>query len=97
MSRTAIANMRRIREARGWASTRLSKELRARGLELTDHVIGNLEIRAGLTYMPIDLLFPLATVFDTTPTALVSAPICDHCSGAPPALFTCTVCGATGG
>lgn len=95
LTATVVANMRRLRKARGWSAQRLTEAVTAAGIAWDRSIVANLENGRRST-VSVDELAALARVLDVEPPwSLTETPICATCAGTPPTGFTCRSCGAS--
>ncbi|MDD4866184.1 MAG: helix-turn-helix transcriptional regulator [Mycobacterium sp.] len=91
------AQVRALRNARGWTGQRLAQEMARLGIAWDRYTVTNLE-RGRRQDVTVDELQALADVFDIKYPWLLTAarPACPQCNGAPPAGFRCLGCGQSG-
>lgn len=98
-TRAVAAHILANRRSRGWSVRRLSEELTKIGWPLNADAITRIEATnrsngaSHVRRVSVDDLAAFAKVFGADPAALLAAPDCGTCNGAPPVGFTCQSCG----
>lgn len=87
-----IGNVRVLRKARGWSAQELTNRMTASGCTMKRTVLVNLE-NGRRDNVTIDELWTFSELFGVPVEQLV-VPLCETCSGVPPAGFICSACGA---
>jgi transcriptional regulator with XRE-family HTH domain len=98
VSAEVIAQLRAIRNERKVSAQELADRMTAAGYPIKRSVIANLE-SGRRAEVSVDHLAIAAKALGVDPAAIlrrVAAP-CPHCTGQPPAGFTCNTCGTAGG
>lgn len=94
-SRTAFANMRRLRQRAGLSCEKLATELAAAGFAVGRSLLANQE-NGRVGSMSVDQAAALCRLFKVTFEKLIDPASCDTCGGLPPEGFTCNECGKAG-
>lgn len=92
-----VANVRRLREIRGWLARELAERMTAVGCPMSRSVISNREGAHCPSRVSADELVAFADVFGKSITDLVAEEMiaCPRCNDKPPTGFTCNNCGVT--
>lgn len=97
-SRAVALHVYSNRRARGWSQEELAKRISSSGFHMTLGIVGKIEANLDeldrrQRRVTVDELVAFAAAFGANPGAMLTAPECGTCNGAPPAGFTCQTCG----
>lgn len=95
ISRRVVANIRRLRRARGWSAQELANRMDAVGCPVSRSMISQRETGSQRIRVSVDELVAFADVLDQPLDDLVHEEVaCEQCAGSPPAGFRCRTCGS---